>query len=78
MPGPGRKPTVSDEDILQVFRDFSDPVLSTKDVAEAIDMSRRGAYSRLEELENNGQIEQKKIGQTAAVWWYPPTLKERY
>jgi len=78
MSGPGRKPTVPDEDILQVFRDASEPVLTTNEVAEANDMSRRGAYSRLEDLAEKNEIKQKKIGQTGAVWWYPRALHERY
>ena len=78
MSGPGRKPTIPDEDILQVFCDASDPVLTTSEVAEEIDMSRRGAYSRLTDLAAENEIEQKKIGQTGAVWWYPKALEERY
>lgn len=78
MSGPGRKPTIPDEDILQVFRDASDPVLTTSEVAEEIDMSRRGAYSRLDNLAEENEIKQKKIGQTGAVWWYPRALRERF
>lgn len=78
MSGPGRQPTISDDEILQVFTDASDPVLTTNEVAEAIDMSRRGAYSRLDELANEDKLKRKKVGQTGAVWWYPPALREGY
>jgi predicted transcriptional regulator len=78
MSGPGRQPTISDDEILQVFIDATDPVLTTNEVAEAIDMSRRGAYSRLDELANDDKLKRKKVGQTGAVWWYPRALQERY
>jgi len=75
MPGPGREPTVSDEEILEVFRDASDPVLTTIEVAEAIGLGRRGTFDRLKQLSNEGEIQMKKVGKTGAVWWYPPIIK---
>jgi len=78
MSGPGRKPTISDDEILQVFTDTTDPVLTTNEVAEAIDMSRRGAFSRLDELASDSKLKRKKVGQTGAVWWYPHALREEY
>jgi len=75
MPGPGREPTVSDEEILEVFRDASDPVLTTIEVAEAIGLGRRGTFDRLKQLSNEGEIRMKKVGKTGAVWWYPPKTK---
>lgn len=69
MEGPGRKPTVSDEEILEVFRKASDPVLTTKEIAEEIDLGRRGAYDRLRKLSHEDSIEMKKVGETGAVWW---------
>jgi len=75
MPGPGREPTVSDNEILEVFRDASDPVLTTVEVADAISLGRRGTFDRLKHLSNEGEIRMKKVGETGAVWWYPPKTK---
>lgn len=69
MAGPGRQPTVSDEDILDVFRQSEDPVLSTAEVADAIDMGERGTLSRLKQLVDDGSIKRKKVGAKATVWW---------
>ncbi|NHX37272.1 MULTISPECIES: winged helix-turn-helix domain-containing protein [Halolamina] len=74
----GRKPTVSDEEILDVFQQSPDPVLTTRDVAEAIDMGRRGTYQRLEDLAESGTIQKKKVGETGAVWWSDQALKQRF
>lgn len=69
MSGPGRKPTVSDEEILNVFREASDPVLTTSEVADSIGLSRRGTFERLKRLANEEALEMKKVGETGAVWW---------
>lgn len=74
MPGPGREPTVSDEEILDVFRDASDPVLTTSEVSEEIGIGHRGTFDRLDQLEADGKLNMKKVGETAAVWWYPGIL----
>lgn len=74
----GRKPTVSDEEILDVFYASSDPVLTTSEVADAIDMGRRGTYNRLEALAEDGSLRKKKVGETGAVWWSPEALKQHY
>lgn len=76
--GPGRKPTISDDEILDVFREASEPVLTTQEVANAIDMSRRGTFDRLQKLADTDTIVMKKVGETGAVWWYPPALQNQY
>ncbi len=71
MPGPGRKPTVSDDEILDAFRQASDPVLTTSEVADEIGLGHRGTFDRLTQLADDDTLEIKKVGETAAVWWYP-------
>lgn len=71
MAEPGRKPTVSDADILEAFKQASDPVLTTKEVAEEVGLGRRGTYDRLQKLVDEGDLEMKKVGETGAVWWLP-------
>jgi response regulator of citrate/malate metabolism len=77
MSGPGRKPTVSDGEILDVFREASDPVLTTAEVADAIGLSRRGTFKRLDRLASEETLKMKKVGETGAVWWYPDHLRNR-
>lgn len=69
--GPGRKPRVSDEEILAVFREAEDPVLIASEVAEHLPIGRRGVYDRLEKLEDRGAVTSKKVGGRATVWWSP-------
>jgi predicted transcriptional regulator len=78
MGGPGRKPTVSDDEILEVFRQASDPVLTTKEVANEIGIGRRGTFDRLQNLVDSGDLQMKKVGETSAVWWSPNALRDQY
>lgn len=69
--GPGRKPRITDEEILDVFRSSSDPVLTTREVASEVDITHRGVRDRLEQLEEEGKVMSKKVGARAMVWWDP-------
>lgn len=69
--GPGRQPSVTDAEILEVFKQVDDPVLTTSEVAEAVEMGRRGMFDRLQTLEKDGLLKSKKVGGRGAVWWYP-------
>jgi len=64
----GRKPTVSDKEVLEIFLEASDPALTTGEISQALDMSQQGAYSRLDDLVNRGLVETKKFGQGRG-WW---------
>lgn len=66
-PGPDR--TVTDEEIIDVFRTSNDPVLTATEVAEHLPLVRRSVYDRLVNLENNGDLHSKKVGGRTTVWW---------
>jgi len=68
---PGRKPRVSDEEILQVLREADDPVLSTAEVTERISIQRSATYKRLTTLRENGELAGKDIGGRNTIWWIP-------
>ena len=65
----GRKPRVSDRELLDVFRSTADPVLSTAEVAGAVPIKRRGVLNRLRDLEDAGELSSKQIGGRNTVWW---------
>jgi hypothetical protein len=65
----GRKPRVTDQEILEVFREHRDPVLSTAEVADQLPIKRRGTLNRLRRLEEEGEVISKQIGGRNTVWW---------
>lgn len=70
---PGPKPSVTDEEILNLFRETSDPVLSTAEVAEQLPLERRSVYDRLVSLRDDGRLASKQIGGRNTVWWLSGT-----
>ncbi|WP_331234852.1 winged helix-turn-helix domain-containing protein [Natronorarus salvus] len=71
----GRKPRVSDEEILDVFRNSADPVLIASEIAEHVDISRRAVNYRLTNLEDEGILRSKQVGGRSTVWWLPGYTK---
>ena len=78
MGTPGREPTVSDDEIIDVFFETTDPVLSTREVADAIGLGRRGTLDRLQQLAANGHLERKNLGNKHTIWWHSDALEQRY
>lgn len=71
----GRKETVSDEEILQLFVDADRPFLTSPEVAEKLDFTRAGAIKRLNSLETGGYLNVKKTGNTN-IWWITDAGKD--
>jgi len=69
--GPGRSPEITDEEILDVFRSASDPVLTTSEVAAEFELTHRGVRDRLDNLAEEGTLNSKDVGARAKVWWVP-------
>ncbi|SDR02594.1 bacterio-opsin activator domain-containing protein [Natronobacterium texcoconense] len=55
---------------LSYFGDTGTP-LTTTEVADRLELGRRSTYERLERLVDHGELETKKVGASARVWWQP-------
>ncbi|WP_254524655.1 PAS domain S-box protein [Natrinema caseinilyticum] len=60
--------TESLRETLALF-DGSGAPRTTNEVADRLDLGRRSTYDRLERLVDYGQLETKKVGASARVWW---------
>lgn len=78
MNSPGRERRVSDDEILDVFHQTSEPVLTTREVGDSVGLSRRGTLHRLNLLREKGILKRKKIGSVGAVWWHPDAIKQQF
>ena len=63
-----RSKSISDEEILALFDEHDAPYMTAKEVADKVGMSRQGMHNRLEELADNGELENKNTGRTVG-WW---------
>lgn len=64
----GRKPTVSDREIVSTIENADGPVASTAEVADEIGLSTRGTWTRLDRLHDENLINKKDAG-GSSVWW---------
>jgi PAS domain S-box-containing protein len=56
------------DETLAVFGESCRP-WTTAEVADCLDLGRRGTYARLERLVEQGRLETKKVGGNTRVWW---------
>lgn len=68
---PGRTPRVTDEEVLAVFADATDPVLTTTEVAAQVPIGKRAVLNRLNALHDQGRVRRKAVGPRGQVWWVP-------
>ena len=71
MAKPGRKPRISDDEILAVFRRSTDPILTPREITDRVNIGRQTLHDRLVNPEDMGTIESKDVGARAKAWWLP-------
>ena len=75
MPGKDRAETgeyvetVPHDDVLKLLEGMSDPVVTVKGVADALDCSGETARRKLSDLHERGQVKKMQVGANAVVWW---------
>jgi predicted transcriptional regulator of viral defense system len=47
------------------------PVVTTRWVADTVEMERRPVHQRLEELHEQGELERGKLSPRVVIWWIP-------
>ena len=60
--------TVGLEDVLHVFDDVRGPVITSSDVADALDCTTEAARQKLTRLYNRGVVDKRKTGRTVVYW----------
>lgn len=58
----------SPEDVLAVFNEVEGPIVTTGDVAEALDCSRETARRKLEQLSEQGRVGRRKTAGRVVYW----------
>ena len=71
MDGTHGNEKVSDSEILEVFRESTDPFVSISELTEELGMTRQALNYRLRTLEEKGRIRSKPAGGNALGWWLP-------
>lgn len=61
--------TTDENEIVQVIEEQSDPVTTSRRVAETLGISQAHTTRKLKELHDEGVIERMEVGAKAAVFW---------
>lgn len=61
--------TESQKQVLELFQDIDEPVLTASEIADEFGITQQAAYSRLKRLHEDGLIDRKEVGARAVAWW---------
>jgi hypothetical protein len=61
--------TLTPERVLAVMRESDAPIVTARDVADALDCTPEGATKKLKQLREQERVERRKVGGRAVVWW---------
>lgn len=61
----------SDEEIIRYVEQHQEPFVTASEVADKAGFTRQTAHKRLQEMTDEGEINKKKIGASAVIWWCP-------
>lgn len=55
--------------LIELIRENDNPVMTAGDLAEHLPITRQAVNSRLQRLVTAGELERKKVGGSAVVYW---------
>ena len=67
--GMGRPRDVTCEEVLKAFDEVEKPVANAPLLADELGVGKQSVLRRLQELEDNEQVERWQVGARAVVWW---------
>ncbi|WP_432764789.1 MarR family transcriptional regulator [Halobaculum limi] len=62
---------VSDDQVVQLFRDAHQPIRTAGDLTEQLPITRQAVNKRLRRLASRGLLCRRKVGSSAVVYWLP-------
>jgi hypothetical protein len=65
------------QDILEAIRQSQPPMVTTEIVSKHINETKSTIYHHLEDLYKKGEIEKRKVGARAVVWWDPSIIADK-
>lgn len=61
--------TEATAELKRVFANSDDPALTAVEVADELDITQQAAHKRLSRAHESGEVERKKTGARAVIWW---------
>lgn len=61
--------TITPERVLGVMRTADAPVVTARDIADALGCTPEAVMKKLKQLQNQGRVTRRQVGAHAVVWW---------
>jgi len=68
---------VTDDELLAAVRMHKDPAVTSRDIADWVDLTPQAVNKRLPKLVDEGYIQKKEVGAAAVVYWLTDSGEER-
>lgn len=59
------------DEVLSVMEEVDEPFMTLKEITAEVDVTKKTVQRRMEELVEDGEVNRKKVGSRAVVWWLP-------
>lgn len=72
---------VANENDLMYIREIAaapDPVVTSTELGDRLDVTQQSAHSKLQSLEEKGFVRKRKVGSKAVVWWLTTDGRDVY
>ena len=60
---------ITEPDIHNEIEQADDPFVTASEIAEQYGVSRQTAHRHLQRMYEHGEIEKRKVGSSAVIWW---------
>jgi predicted ArsR family transcriptional regulator len=61
---------VTEDDLRRAIQNHPEEFVTATDVAESLGVARQTAHKHLQRLHENGELQKRKIGGSAVIWWF--------
>lgn len=68
----------TDVKYLEALIGHPDPVMTSTEVADELDISQQAAYDKLKQLSDRDLVRSKKTGSRSRVWWVTTQGRDHY
>jgi len=70
MSSRGPDPIVDKHDLEAKIKQSSRPFVTANDMAECLGVARQTAHKHLQRLHEEGNLNKRKVGGSAVIWWF--------
>jgi len=61
---------VTEQSLRNEIKSTTDPFVTARDISDEMGVSRQTAYKHLQRLHERGELEKRKVGSSAVIWWF--------